>query len=62
MHILVCLLYSNICNNIDIYFIIELARNPPDGVSVGLSDDNLFKWELMIAGKFECHNIEYWTV
>ena len=47
---------------IDIYFIIELARNPPDGVSVGLSDDNLFKWELMIAGKFECHNIEYWTV
>ena len=29
---------------------IELGRNPPDGVSVGLIDDNLFKWELMIVG------------
>lgn len=29
---------------------IDLARNPPDGVSVGLVDDNLFKWELMIIG------------
>jgi ubiquitin-conjugating enzyme E2 G1 len=29
----------------------DLARNPPDGVSVGLIDDNLFKWELMIIGK-----------
>lgn len=25
----------------------ELARNPPDGVSVGLVDDsNMFKWEV----------------
>jgi hypothetical protein len=32
-------------------FIIELARNPPDGVSVGLGDDeNIFCWELMIIG------------
>lgn len=30
---------------------IELSRNPPDGVSVGLGDDeNIFKWELMIVG------------
>ena len=29
---------------------VELGRNPPDGVSVGLIDDNLFKWELMIVG------------
>ena len=30
---------------------LELARNPPDGVSVGLGDDeNIFKWELMIIG------------
>jgi ubiquitin-conjugating enzyme E2 G1 len=29
----------------------ELARNPPDGVSVGLGDDeNIFCWELMIIG------------
>jgi ubiquitin-conjugating enzyme E2 G1 len=29
----------------------ELSRNPPDGVSVGLGDDeNIFKWELMIVG------------
>jgi ubiquitin-conjugating enzyme E2 G1 len=29
----------------------ELARNPPDGVSVGLGDDeNMFHWELMIIG------------
>lgn len=29
----------------------ELARNPPDGVSVGLGeDDNIFQWELMIVG------------
>lgn len=30
---------------------IELARNPPDGVSVGLGDDeNIFQWELMVVG------------
>ena len=30
---------------------LELARNPPDGVSVGLGDDdNIFCWELMIVG------------
>jgi ubiquitin-conjugating enzyme E2 G1 len=29
----------------------ELSRNPPDGVSVGLGeDDNLYKWELMLIG------------
>jgi ubiquitin-conjugating enzyme E2 G1 len=30
---------------------VDLARNPPDGVSVGLGEDeNIFKWELMIVG------------
>ena len=30
---------------------IDLARNPPDGISVGLGDDeNIFKWDLMIVG------------
>lgn len=29
----------------------ELARNPPDGVSVGLGEDeNIFSWDLMIIG------------
>ena len=29
----------------------ELARNPPDGVSVGLGEDeNIFCWDLMIIG------------
>mmetsp|Transcript_21849 Transcript_21849/g.31713 ORF Transcript_21849/g.31713 Transcript_21849/m.31713 type:complete len:168 (-) Transcript_21849:288-791(-) len=29
----------------------ELNRNPPEGVSVGLAnDDNLFVWELLIVG------------
>jgi ubiquitin-conjugating enzyme E2 G1 len=29
----------------------ELAKNPPEGVSVGLGeDDNMFVWELMIIG------------
>lgn len=29
----------------------ELARNPPDGVSVGVADDgNIFNWNLMIIG------------
>ena len=28
-----------------------MARNPPDGVSVGLGeDDNIFVWDLMIIG------------
>ena len=30
---------------------LELSRNPPEGISVGLGeDDNIFKWELMIVG------------
>jgi len=29
----------------------ELNRNPPEGVSVGLvDDDNIFQWELLIVG------------
>ena len=29
----------------------ELSRNPPDGISVGLADDdNIYKWEVMIMG------------
>lgn len=29
----------------------ELSRNPPDGVSVGLGDDeNIFHWKIMIIG------------
>ena len=29
----------------------DLSRNPPDGVSVGLGDDeNIFHWEIMIVG------------
>eukprot|EP01033_Poteriospumella_lacustris_P008784 gene8786-6320_t len=29
----------------------DLARNPPDGVSVGLGEDeNIFNWELLIVG------------
>lgn len=32
-------------------FRLDLARNPPDGVSVGLGDDgNIFHWELLIVG------------
>ena len=28
-----------------------MFNNPPDGISVGLGDDeNIFKWELMIIG------------
>lgn len=31
--------------------LIELTRNSPEGVSVGLGeDDNIFNWELMIVG------------
>ncbi len=30
---------------------LDLSRNSPDGVSVGLGeDDNIFEWELMIVG------------
>jgi ubiquitin-conjugating enzyme E2 G1 len=30
---------------------IELSRNPPDGVSVGLGEDeNIFNWDLLIVG------------
>ena len=37
--------------NLSFFIITELARNPPDGVSVGLGDDeNIFCWELMIIG------------
>lgn len=28
----------------------ELTKNPPSGVSVGLKDDNLFHWTVMIVG------------
>lgn len=28
----------------------ELNKNPPEGVSVGLVDDNLFEWELLLVG------------
>mmetsp|Transcript_13576 Transcript_13576/g.20376 ORF Transcript_13576/g.20376 Transcript_13576/m.20376 type:complete len:168 (-) Transcript_13576:227-730(-) len=31
--------------------LLELSRNPPEGVSVGLGDDdNIFNWKLMIIG------------
>lgn len=33
---------------------LELARNPPDGVSVGLGEDeNIFNWDLMIGSEKE---------
>jgi len=29
----------------------DLSRNPPDGISVGLiDDDNIFKWSVMVIG------------
>jgi ubiquitin-conjugating enzyme E2 G1 len=28
----------------------ELNKNPPEGVSVGLMDDNLFEWEILLVG------------
>jgi ubiquitin-protein ligase len=35
----------------DLHVPSELARNPPDGVSVGLGEDeNIFCWDLMIIG------------
>jgi len=30
--------------------LIELTRSPPEGVSVGPKDDNLFVWEVLIVG------------
>lgn len=29
---------------------VELSKNPPDGVSVGLVDDNIYKWEILLVG------------
>lgn len=29
----------------------ELVRNPPEGISIGPKDDNLFLWEVMIVGQ-----------
>ncbi|RYY68730.1 hypothetical protein EON63_24485 [archaeon] len=32
-------------------FVTELARNPPDGVSVGLGEDeSIFNWEILLVG------------
>lgn len=28
----------------------EMHKNPPDGVSVGLKDDDMFTWEVMVVG------------
>lgn len=28
----------------------ELSRTPPEGISVGAKDDNLFLWEILIVG------------
>jgi ubiquitin-conjugating enzyme E2 G1 len=34
-----------------LFCVTELAKNPPEGVSVGLGeDDNMFVWELMLIG------------
>lgn len=42
---------SEVVRLISIADVLELSRNPPDGVSVGLSEDeNIFHWELMIVG------------
>ena len=31
--------------------LIELSRNPPEGISVGLGEDeNIYNWEIMIIG------------
>lgn len=30
--------------------LIELTKSPPEGVSVGLKDDNLFQWEVLMVG------------
>lgn len=30
---------------------LEMSRNPPEGVSVGLGDDeNIFNWEILLVG------------
>mmetsp|Transcript_11859 Transcript_11859/g.28279 ORF Transcript_11859/g.28279 Transcript_11859/m.28279 type:complete len:172 (-) Transcript_11859:54-569(-) len=29
---------------------LEMSKSPPEGVSVGLEDDNLFTWEVMVVG------------
>lgn len=28
----------------------ELSKNPPEGISVGLKDDNLFHWTVLLVG------------
>lgn len=28
----------------------ELSKNPPDGINVGLVDDNIYQWKIMIIG------------
>ena len=28
----------------------ELSKNPPEGISVGLIEENIFEWEVMIIG------------
>lgn len=38
-------------NSFVVVHCIDLARNPPDGVSVGLGDDdNIFVWEVLLVG------------
>lgn len=32
------------------FFVPELQKNPVEGFSAGLEDDNIFKWEVMIVG------------
>ena len=28
----------------------DMTKSPPEGVSVGLKDDDLFQWEVLIVG------------
>ncbi len=28
----------------------DLSKNPPEGISVGLKDDNLFHWTVLLVG------------
>lgn len=30
--------------------LIELTKSPPEGVSVGLKEDNIFVWEVLVVG------------
>ena len=30
--------------------LIEMCKSPPEGISVGPKDDNLFVWEVLIVG------------